>query len=71
MALGATGYNRRELEDMQRKGEQVEIRVVGLFVLQPDVTPELAMSTIKSLRVFGVFHASDEVKAAFADRILA
>lgn len=34
-----------------------------------DVTPELALKTIKSIKVSGVLSASDEVKAALGDRI--
>jgi Arc/MetJ-type ribon-helix-helix transcriptional regulator len=70
LAVGAVGYNRRELEEAQQRGDQFEIRVVGLFVLPPDVTPELARATIKSVKVLGVFNASAAVKAALADRML-
>lgn len=69
MAIGAVGYNRVELERRQQNGEMVEVRVVGVFALAPDVTPELARATIQSIKVMGVFRASDEVKAALADRI--
>lgn len=70
MALGAVGYNQRELESFQRKGEQLEIRVVGVLVLEGDVQPETALAVIKNIQVFGVFHASDPVKTALAGRIL-
>lgn len=70
MAVGVVGFSRGELEERQRNGVQLEIRVVGLFTLQPDVSPELALATIKSIKVLGAFHASDEVKAALADRIV-
>ncbi|RPJ45685.1 MAG: CopG family transcriptional regulator [Chloroflexi bacterium] len=70
MALGATGYNRAELEKVRANGEKLEVRVVGLFMLQDDVTPELARDTIESVKVLGVFRAPEAVKAALADRIL-
>lgn len=69
MAVGAMGYNRVELERVREKGEMLEIRVVGLFALTADVTPELARDTIQSVKVMGVFRASNDVKAALADRI--
>lgn len=69
MAIGAIGYNRAELEQVRQNGEMVEVRVVGLFALTQDVTPELALATIQSIKVMGVFRASDAVKAALADRI--
>lgn len=71
MAIGAVGYNKAELEKIIAEGSQLEIRVVGLFVLETNVTPELARAAIRSLKVLGVFRASDAVKAALADRILA
>jgi Arc/MetJ-type ribon-helix-helix transcriptional regulator len=69
MAVGAVGYNRKELEQFLARGERLEIRVVGLFALAADVTPELAQATIQSIKVMGVFRASDPVKAALVDRI--
>jgi Arc/MetJ-type ribon-helix-helix transcriptional regulator len=70
MALGAVGYSRAELEHFRAKGERLQVRVVGLFVLQPDVTPDLARETIESIKINGVFRASEEVKAALADRMV-
>ncbi len=70
MALGAVGYNRGELEKFRANGEKLEVRVVGLFVLQDDVSPDLARETIESIKVLGVFRASEAVKEALADRIL-
>jgi Arc/MetJ-type ribon-helix-helix transcriptional regulator len=70
MAIGAVGYNKAELEKIVADGSQLEIRVVGLFVLDPSISPELARAAIRSLKVLGVFRASNEVKAALVDRIL-
>ena len=47
----------------------LDIRVLGLATIAPDVTPELARATIASLTVLGALHASAAVKAALADRI--
>ena len=41
----------------------------GLFSLGKDVTPELAREVISSVRVVGVFRASQAVKDALADRM--
>ena len=70
MAMGATGYTRADLEKCRVKGEKLNIRVVGLFMLSNDVTPDLARDTIESVKVLGVFRASEAVKAALADRIV-
>jgi Arc/MetJ-type ribon-helix-helix transcriptional regulator len=69
MALGTVGFTRAELEKRKEKGEMLDVRVVGVFVLTSDVTPELARETIQSIKVMGVFRASEAVKAALADRM--
>jgi Arc/MetJ-type ribon-helix-helix transcriptional regulator len=67
--LGLQTYSRRELEERQRAGERLQIQVVGLASIAPDVTPELAAAVIDSVTVLGAFHASSAVKAALAGRI--
>lgn len=67
--IGAIIYSRSDLEKYVNKGEKVTITIVGFLYLQSDITPELALQAIESLQVRGIFKASDEVKAALADRI--
>ena len=67
--VGVSLYTRHDLEKMLQKGVQKEITVVGMLVIPNDVTPELALATIKSLRVYGVLRAPQVVKDALADRI--
>jgi two-component system, OmpR family, alkaline phosphatase synthesis response regulator PhoP len=43
---------------------------VGLLLLEDDISPELAQATIKSIKVFGSFHADKAVKEALAGRTL-
>jgi hypothetical protein len=50
-------------------GEVLQIRVLGLASIAPDVTPALALATIESVVVLGALHASPAVKAALASRI--
>jgi hypothetical protein len=69
MAVGALIYNQKDLEGVQARGEVLDMRLVGLLVLADDITPDLALATIKSLKVNGVFRASEAVKTALADRI--
>ena len=47
----------------------LQIRVLGLATIAPDVTPELALATIESVTVLGALHASAAVKAALRQRI--
>ena len=67
--LGLRHYSRTDLEAVQRAGERLQINVLGLATIAPDVTPELARATIASVSVLGALHASPAVKAALADRM--
>ena len=69
LAIGAVVYERQELERIREAGEMRDVRVVGLVVINNDVPAELARATIRSLEVHGVLRASNEVKAALADRM--
>jgi Arc/MetJ-type ribon-helix-helix transcriptional regulator len=67
--LGVRHLTKAELLDAQAAGEMLDIRVLGLAVIAPDVTEDLARNTISSLSVLGALQASDTVKAALSDRI--
>lgn len=67
--LGLRHLTRGQLERVRAAGEQLNLRVLGLLTIAPDVSPKLARATISSLTVLGAIHASAEVKAALADRM--
>ena len=67
--LGLRRYSRQDLEAVRAAGETLHIQVLGLAVIAPDVTPELARDTITSIHVLGALQASPAVKAALTDRI--
>ena len=67
--LGLRHVTRDELIAAQAAGEMLDIRTLGLVVIAPDVTAELARETISALSVLGTLQAPDTVKAALADRI--
>ena len=67
--LGLRHFSREDLEAVRDAGQLLDIRVLGLATIAPDVTPELARAAIASLTVLGGLHASTAVKAALADRI--
>ncbi len=67
--LGLRHFSREDLEAVRDAGQVLDIRVLGLATIAPDVTPELARAAIASLSVLGALHASVAVKAALADRI--
>jgi Arc/MetJ-type ribon-helix-helix transcriptional regulator len=67
--LGLRRYSRDDLEAVKTAGETLHVQVLGLAVIAPDVSPELARATIGSIHVLGALHASPAVKAALGDRI--
>ncbi len=67
--LGLREYSRHDLEAVRAAGDTLHIQVLGLAVIAPDVSPELARDTIASIRVLGALQAPAAVKAALRDRI--
>ncbi len=69
LALGLCHFSRADLEAYLARGEQADIRVLGLATIAADVSAELARASIASVQVLGALHASPAVKAALADRM--
>jgi len=69
MVIGTLGYTRKDLEKIREKDEMVNVKVIGLFILGDDISPQLALDTIQSVTVRGVFKAPDDVKMSLSDRI--
>jgi Arc/MetJ-type ribon-helix-helix transcriptional regulator len=67
--LGVRQYSRQDLEAVRAAGETLHIQVLGLAVIAPEVSPELARETIASIHVLGALQASPAVKAALSDRM--
>lgn len=70
LQLGLRQFTRADLEAVRAAGETLDIQVLGLAVIAPDVSAELARETIGRLQVLGALQASAEVKAALRDRIV-
>ncbi|WP_217703797.1 CopG family transcriptional regulator [Piscinibacter koreensis] len=69
LTLGIQRFTRADLEALQRAGEHLDVRVLGLASIADDVSPELARATIASIAVLGSLQASAAVRAALADRM--
>jgi Arc/MetJ-type ribon-helix-helix transcriptional regulator len=69
LVVGVLSYSRSELERRREAGEVLDILVLGMLILQSDVTPELAQATIRSVELHGVLRAAEPVKAALSDRM--
>ncbi len=68
LVLGIQHFSRADLQAVQKAGEKLQVRVLGLASIAPDVTPALALATIESITVLGTLHASPAVKTALAKR---
>ncbi|KQP18134.1 hypothetical protein [Pseudorhodoferax sp. Leaf267] len=69
LVLGLQHFSAADLTKVQAAGEKLQIRVLGLASIAPDVPAELAADTIESITVLGALHASPAVRAALAGRI--
>jgi Arc/MetJ-type ribon-helix-helix transcriptional regulator len=69
LVLGIQHFSADDLRAVQAAGQRLQIRVLGLASIGPDVTPELAEATIESVVVLGALHASPAVRAALAGRV--
>ena len=69
LVLGIQHYGAADLQATKAAGQMLQVRVLGLAVIAPDVTPALALATIESITVLGALHASPAVKAALSARI--
>jgi Arc/MetJ-type ribon-helix-helix transcriptional regulator len=67
--LGLRHYSRNDLESIRAARQTLDLNVLGLLSIAPDVPADLARATISSITVLGALHASPEVKAALADRM--
>jgi Arc/MetJ-type ribon-helix-helix transcriptional regulator len=69
LVLGIHHFSADDLRSLQAAGQRLQIRVLGLASIAPDVSAALALAAIESVVVLGALHASPAVKAALATRI--
>jgi Arc/MetJ-type ribon-helix-helix transcriptional regulator len=69
LVLGLQHFSADDLRAVQAANQTLQIRVLGLASIAPDVTPELALAAIELIEVLGALQASPQVKAALAGRI--
>lgn len=65
-AIGVFSYSRADLEKYRSRNEKVKFSVIGLCNLASDISPTLAVEVVESLKVYGIFQATPEVKDALA-----
>jgi Arc/MetJ-type ribon-helix-helix transcriptional regulator len=69
IVVGVLAFDAKNLEKTRRNNKMEEIKVMGMLILNDDISPELANATIKSIKCFGVLKARTEIKEVLKDRI--
>lgn len=69
LVLGLQHFSIADLERVRAAKQKLQIRVLGLASIAPDVSPALALATIESITVLGALHASPDVKEALKPRL--
>ena len=69
LEVGLRRYTRAELKEVRTAGDTLRIQVLGLCVIDDDVSEELALAVIESITVLGGLHARPSLKAALSERI--
>lgn len=59
---GLVSINAKDLETIKSAGKKINIKMVGMLIISDDVSPELALQTLGSVKVYGVLKASAEIK---------
>lgn len=61
--IGAVWHDRKEFEKYKVNGEKMKISVVGLLHIPADVPAQLVDDVVESVKVYGIFQASESVKS--------
>jgi len=62
--VGVIGLGRDVLERAVAQGEKVSIHVVGMLVVNADITPDLVEKAVESVKIYGILRASPRVRKA-------
>ena len=68
-AIGLLSYSKTDLEKYNAKDQKISIHVIGVLHLADDITPELALKVVETVKVRGIFQASEKVKTALSDKM--
>ncbi len=68
-AVGILYISKDDLETYLLKNQQVDIKVIGKLIFNDDITPELAVNAIRSIKILGSISASPEVAGALEEKI--
>ena len=63
-AVGIMGLTKSEVTRLIMKGKKIHIRIIGLYTIAKNITPEEIQQSVLSCKVYGKLIASEEVKGA-------
>lgn len=69
LEVGLRRYNSTELNQVRAAGDTLRIQVLGLCVIDDDVSEELALAAIELITVLGALQVRPALKAALSKRI--
>lgn len=69
LEVGLRRYTNAELSKLREAGDTLRIQVLGLCIIDDDVSEELALAVIESITVLGGLQARPSLKTALSERI--
>lgn len=60
--MGVLEFNKQHLEDLTKRGKQVELKLIGALIVSEDVSLELAKQAFGKVKIFGTIKAPQQVK---------
>ncbi len=60
--FGMAKFDCNELEKMRNSGRKLNLKLVGLLIIDEDVTVDLFKETLEAVKVYGIINASSEIK---------
>lgn len=63
MVLGITRVHKNDLLELEKKGQKLDISVIGMLVIANEISTQLFKATVARLKCRGKLVASDAIKA--------
>ncbi len=60
--FGMAKFNRIELEKMAEAGKKLNLKLIGMLIIDHDVSTELFKKTMESVKVYGIVNAPSEIR---------
>ena len=61
---GVFVFDRESLEQVRASGKKIRLKMVGMLVIDKSVSKELILETFKSVKVYGIIKAPNEIREA-------